>query len=273
MDWLTDRRAFGIAVAIYGVSAVYSLFLIQRGFSRENRINYLLLAVGFSFHTVALLWRGYSLSRCPVYNLYEATAFIGWTLLGAYLVIGAWPRHRFLGALAAPLLFAMGVFALMPGLDLQTDRPQYMGGWLSLHVALFALAYGAFGLSSLSGLMYLVQEHDLKFNKLRALIARLPAIQRLESLTGRLLLAGFGFMTAALVLSFVWFKHEFDVILTRDAKVLWSLLVWAVYLGLVVMRWKFSHRGRRFAWGAIACFLFVLLTFWGTSWWSPLHRP
>ena len=58
-----------------------------------------------------------------------------------------------------------------------------------------------------------------------------------------------------------------------DPKVHWSILVWLLYLALLVMRWKYSQVGRRFAWGAIAGFVFVLLTFWGSSLLSPIHRP
>jgi len=51
------------------------------------------------------------------------------------------------------------------------------------------------------------------------------------------------------------------------------IFVWAVYLALIIMRWKFSQGGRRFAWGAVFGFLFVLLTFWGSSLLSPIHKP
>jgi hypothetical protein len=49
--------------------------------------------------------------------------------------------------------------------------------------------------------------------------------------------------------------------------------VWVIYLALILMRWKFSQGGRRFALGAIGSFAFVLLTFWGTNLLSPLHNP
>jgi len=39
-----------------------------------------------------------------------------------------------------------------------------------------------------------------------------------------------------------------------------------------LMRYKFAQGGRRFAWGAVAAFAFVLLTFWGTNLLSPLHH-
>jgi len=174
-------------VIAYGLSATYSIFVLRKGFREDNRINYLLLFAGFVFHTTAMFKRGFSLERCPINNLYEATIFIVWTIVASYLLTGAWARLRFLGAFASPLIFAIGVFALMPSLDVHAARPTFTGGWSSLHKALILLAYGAFGLSSVAGLMYLTQEHDLKFHKLRAVLSRLPPIQRLELVTGRLL--------------------------------------------------------------------------------------
>src|SRR5213078_4372096 len=88
----------------------------------------------------------------------------------------------------------------------QTAQPDFSGGWPSLHAALILLSYGAFGLSSLAALMYLNQEHDLKFHRMRALFALLPPIERLEVIIGRLLLAGFILLTAGLVVGAVALK-------------------------------------------------------------------
>ncbi|MBI3191602.1 MAG: cytochrome c biogenesis protein CcsA, partial [Pedosphaera parvula] len=231
---------------------IYSVFLWRKGFRQDNRVNYLLLLLGFAFHTLAMLKRGLSLSHCPVNNLYEATAFTLWTIVAAYLVIGLWPRLQFLGAFAAPVLLAVGVFALMPKLDPpHGPRPEFSHGWTSLHAALIMLAYGAFGLSCVAGLMYLTQEHDLKFHKLRAVFSLLPAIQRLEVIISRLLLAGFVLLTAGLFVGAHWVQKPEGVRFIEDPKVIWSLFVWLVYLGLLVMRWRFAQGGRRFAWGAI----------------------
>src|SRR5216683_349826 len=101
MGWLTDRQYFLVAVVLYGLSAIYSILLLRKGFRRDNRINYSLLLLGFGFHTGAMLERGFSLQRCPINNLYEATTFIAWTMVTAYLLIGAWSRLRFLGAFAS----------------------------------------------------------------------------------------------------------------------------------------------------------------------------
>jgi HemX protein len=187
-------------VAVYGCSMVYSVFLWRKGFRKDNRINYILLLLGFSFHTRAMMMRGLTLNHCPVTNLYEATTFVLWTIVAAYLVLGLWSRLRFLGAFASPGLFAIGVFALMPSLDATHNwRPEFQGALTSLHAALMALSYGAFGLSSVAALMYLTQERNLKFHKLQAIFSLMPPIQRLESAVGRLLVGGFVLLTLGLI--------------------------------------------------------------------------
>jgi ABC-type transport system involved in cytochrome c biogenesis permease subunit len=277
VDWFTgdraDRHFFLLAVALYGLSMVYSVFLWRKGFRRDDRVNYVLLAVAFAFHTTAMVLRGFRLNHCPVTNLYEATIFVAWTIVTVYLGVGVWPRLRFLGAFASPVLFCIGVFALMPALDRTHSPSAEAGVWTSLHAALLSLAYGAFGLSSVAALMYLTQERNLKFHKLKAIFSLMPPIQRLEAIVGRLLLVGFALLTIGLVIGgYDLFQLGHADAHRGDPKVIWSVLVWLLYLSLVVMRWKFAQGGRRFALGAIGTFVFVLLTFWGVNLLSPIHN-
>ena len=67
-------------MVFYGLSMIYSVFAWRKGFREDNRNNYFLLLAAFVFHTTAMAKRGFSLERCPVNNLYEATLFIAWTI-------------------------------------------------------------------------------------------------------------------------------------------------------------------------------------------------
>lgn len=266
-----DRHFFLLAVLLYGLSTIYSVFLWRKGFRKDNWVNYLLLLVAFGLHTTAMALRGFDLKHCPVNNLYEATTFIAWTIVTAYLVFGLWSRLRFLGAFASPILLAMGVFALMPELDKHAATPQFNGGPTSLHAALALLSYGAFGLAAVAGLMFLTQEHNLKFNKLRAMLSLLPPIQKLEVIANRLVLTGVILLTVSLAVGGHIAREE-NKPLFNDPKVPWAFLLWAIYLGLLISRWRFAQSGRRFAIGVIAVFAFLVLTFWGTTLLSPLHH-
>ncbi len=220
-----------------------------------------------------MLMRGLTFNRCPVNNLYEAVVFVVWTIVAAYLVIGLFPRLRYLGAFAAPVIFAIGVFGLMPSLDTPYgSKPHFGNGLVSLHAALTLLSYGAFGLSSVAAVMYLTQEHDLKFHKLRAVFSLMPPIDRLERITSRLLWAGLILLTAGLAFIPFLLKEHPEARPASDPKVIWSALVWCLYRGHLLMHSRYSQSGRRFAWGAVGTFAFVLLTFWGVNLLSPSHR-
>jgi ABC-type transport system involved in cytochrome c biogenesis permease subunit len=269
-----DRILYALAVVFYGVSLVYSVFLWRRGFRQDDRTHFGILLFGFVLNTVALCKRGIYFDRCPVNNLYEAMVFLTWTIAGVCNALNFAPKLRFVGVFASPVLFSLGVFALMPSLDVKHGgHPNFANGPTSLHAALIILAYGAFGLACVAGLMFLTQENDLKRHKTRALLSKLPSIQKLEQTIGRLMVAGFVLLTAGLVVGAIWVPLPEGKTYFGDLKVIWSAGLWLLYLSLMVLRWGFAQRGRRFAWGAVAGFAIIVLTFWGANLGSALHQP
>ena len=272
MSWFTDRHCFLLAVTFYGLSTIYSVFLWRKGFRRDEWLNYLLLAGGVALHTLAMIKRGLTLHSCPVNNLYEATTFLLWALGLACLVYSLLPRFKFLCAFTAPVLFTVGIFALMPSLDPpHGPKPEFSGALRSLHAATSLQAYGAFGLAAVAAFMFLMQRHDLKVHKLRALLSLLPSIQRLELITFRLVAVGFVLLSIGLTAGSQLPRPVGEHYLS-DPKVLWSALLWLVYLETLVAYKVFGRSGRRFAIGVIAAFVFLLLTFWITNLNSPLHN-
>jgi len=272
VNWFTDRHFFLLAVAVYGASAVYSVFLWRRGFRRDDHVNYFLLLAAAALQTTAMVRRGFSFHSCPINNLYEATTFLSWTIVAIYLVVGIAHQLRFLGAFASPVLFGIGVFALMPSLDPPHGlQPDFSNGLVSLHASMILLAYGAFGLGAISAGMFLAQQHDLKFHKLRAVLSLLPPIQRLELVTFRLVLAGFILFTIGLALG-PHLPKKTDENYWSDPKTLWSIFMWLGYLALLLAHWRRAQSNRAFATSVIAAFAFLLLTFWGTNLLSTLHH-
>jgi len=278
---LTDRQFFLIAVLFYAASSVYSVFLWRKGFRRDDIVNYLMLGLAFVCHTTAIFKRGFILNQCPVYNIYEATTFFTWFIVLAYLVIGLWPRFRFLGVFVTPVLLAAGVFALMPYPFLPEPWldpphgpvPEFSGGLKSFHASISLLAYGGFGLACAAGLMFLTQEKNLKQRKLNAVMSLLPSISRLELAVTRLTLAGWTLLTVGLATGALYL-HEKRSIYTPegDSKIIWSAIVWLFYFVVLVAHKRRRLTGRRFALVAIGGFVFVALTFWVTNLLSPIHH-
>jgi ABC-type uncharacterized transport system permease subunit len=191
----------------------------------------------------------------------------------ASLVYSLLPRFKFLAAFTAPVLFTVGVFALMPSLDpAHGAKPEFSGALRSLHAATILQSYGAFGLAAVAAGMLLMQRHDLKFHKLRALLSLLPSMQRLELITFRLVAVGFLLLTIGLAAGSQLPRHEGKPYFS-DPKVIWSALLWLVYLESLVAYKRLGRSSRRFAIGVIASFVGLLLTFWITNLFSALHQP
>lgn len=262
-------------MACYGLATAHAFFVWRQGFQRGAGWNYGLLAVGFCFHAVALVARGFSLNRCPVTNLFEAAMFASWALCGAHLITGAWPRARMAGLLLAPLLFATGVFALQPQLDHPGPDFDLEHAAVSLHVSLILLAYAGFGFGSLAGVLILVRRHGGGEGTPmpRVLTDHLPPLDRLEGWLVRSLAIGLILLTGGLVLSLGLMRERYGVLVRPDPKIAWSAFVWVIYFGLMVGKLRFHQGMHRLAWGALAGFAFVLLTFWGTNLMSPIHHP
>ena len=94
-----------------------------------------------------------------------------------------------------------------------------------------------------------------------------------ETVIVRFLLSGVILLAAGLSLSPLLLKHAQSANPLADPKVLWSGFVLILYVGLLVAHWRFSPGGRKFAWGAVGSFAFVLLTFWGFNLLSRIHNP
>ena len=271
---LPERLWFLSAVIIYGLGLLYSIFIWRRGFQYNNWTSYALIFIAFIMHTMALTTRGVSLQQYPVNNLYEVTTFILWTISLSSLICGLWTRLRYIGVFTAPLLFSVGVFAMMPGLDQPYgDEPNFTNGWKSLHVALIMLGYGAFGLSAITGSMFLTQDRNLKIHRTSAIFSMLPPIQRLEKLITYTLLIGLILLTGGISIAAVFIDLQDGMSFWNDSKVIWSLLVWGFYLALLIAHIKLDQRGKRYAWLSIIVFCFVIFTFWGTNLLSDIHNP
>ena len=142
----------------------------------------------------------------------------------------------------------------------------------SLHAATIMLAYGAFGLGAVAAAMFLTQQHDLKFHKLRAVLSLLPPIQRLEIIAGRLVFAGFILFTVGLAAGRHLPRPAGRGLLAGPKGGLVHLYVGGLSGAARAARMRVpSSRG--FAISFIAAFVILLLTFWGTNLLSPLHHP
>ena len=138
--------------------------------------------------------------------------------------------------------------------------------YLPVHVFLAVFGYGALFVAFTMGVLYLFQERELRSRSPRRFYYLIPSLERCDTIGGRSVLGGFGFLTLAIVTGFLWNHSLHGRYWTGDPK------EWAALARVGHLRRRSSSRagaagwgGRRAAWLAIAGFAVVVFTFaWAT---------
>jgi HemX protein len=251
-----DRQFLTISSVCYFAAVLRSLLTARAPTFRRSRFNFIMIVLGFLLQTAFLGLRGHALGRCPITNLFEVLVFLAWSIALIYIVIGRAYRLSLMGFFTAPLVLLLQTIALLARIDTPRFVRLAPNPWLEFHASISLIAYGAFALACVAGVMYLVQERQLKTHELHSIFYQLPPLPNLFSAMIRLLWLGFALYSAGLVSGF--FTGE----PLPWAKVTLALAIWIVYAAILLGPQLRSVAPRRIAAFCIAAFAAALSLLW-----------
>ena len=260
-----DRLLLIAATLCFLTSFGYTWYSLGRGRFGPGRVNFVTILAGFAFQSAFLYARGRAEASCPLNSLFDVLIFQSWSLVLTYLIVGPAYRLSLLGAFTAPFALLLMLVALLAPIDQTLIRRPGINPWVETHAALSIIAYGAFGLSSVAAIMYLIQERQLKSRKASSLLYSLPPINDLAAAIGRLM--GFG-----LILLTISFAAGFISQMPVNTLKFWaSAAIWISYGTVVLMSRIHSLAPKRLAELSIAVFAVALITLPGIQYLSS--RP
>src|SRR5438094_10252297 len=260
-----DRYLLIVSTVCFLAAVVHTIVELRAGVFRPMRFNFFAIAAGFIFQTAFLSVRGHALGRCPLTNLFEVFIFLAWSVALIYLLIGPTYRLSLMGAFTSPLIFLIQTFALLAPIDTPHARKLPANSWLEFHASMSMIAYGAFALACIAGVMYLVQERQLKTHHLHSIFYHLPPLTNLFAAITRLLWWGFALYTAGIVSGF-FTGHPLPRIQVVAAIALW--LLYAAILQARHLKWLAP---KRVAALCIIGFSAALALLWGITFTAELH--
>lgn len=257
-----------VALALYSLGLLHGVLTLVRRRRRVFRVALGAISLGVIFHFVALVEDGLAIQHFPVTTLREAASLCAFLLATAFLLV-YW-RYRFhsLSVFVFPLVFVLTLPAALEQTPNYWEVPLLRTTWLYLHVSLIILGNAAFFLTFVAGVMYLLQERELKSKKPRAFYHRLPPLGTIDDLAYKSLAIGFPFITLGIISGAFWASSVWGPDWPIDPKIALSFATWVIYLMLLFARWSAGWRGRKAAYFAIVGFVAILVT-WGTN--SGLH--
>lgn len=255
-NWL-DVVALGLYAASFA-SYVLNLYH-ERAWSGRSAT--LLLILGIVAHYWALLERSRIIHSIPYDDLYGSMSLFAWLLAVTYLGLEVFHRKRAVGSLVVPFVILWLIIAMAVAPSSVHHEPAANGALFALHITIGILAYAAFAISFLLSLIYLIQNRVLHRGLPGLAFWRFPALEVLERMSRSSVWVGLVALAIGTSLGFVWEHHLSGHFAIADPKVLFTLLVLALYaIYLVIVRAP-AWRGARAALICACNFVIVLFSY------------
>jgi cytochrome c-type biogenesis protein CcsB len=267
-----------VALMVYLVGAFYAVLLFALRREAADRPLLMLLGAGFAAHTTSIAVEWAQVGHFPIVNPKEVSSFIGWAVVAYFLVIRWRTRVRALATFVLPLVFLFTLVSLLlpepaisPALAGAIDASPFTRVIFPLHVTLILFSYAAFFLTFIGGVMYLMQEHELKAKTFGAVFYRLPALNTCDELGYRSQTIGFVLLTLGMITGIIWNNQRDGRFWHYDPKEVLALTTWFVYLFMMHYRLTAGWRGKRIAWLSVVGFVVVLCTWIGARYLPGYH--
>jgi HemX protein len=262
---LVDRYLLIVSTFCFFAAIVRTILSLRARVFQPGRFSFLAIGLGFIFQTAFLSIRGHELHRCPLTNLFEVFIFLAWSIALIYMLVGPTYRLSLMGAFTAPLVFLLQTFALIAPIDVRHASKAPANSWLEFHASTSIIAYGAFGLACIAGVMYLVQERQLKTHHLHSIFYHLPPLTDLFAAITRLLWWGFVLYTLGVVSGF------FTGGPLPRVQLVAAIGVWLLYAAILQGRHLRRLAPKRVAALCILGFTAALTLLWGITFSAQTH--
>jgi cytochrome c-type biogenesis protein CcsB len=260
------RSHFYLLMAL-GLYAVGALQVVLQALTRKRLLTRGTVAAtvaGFAIHTAGISQRWTEAGHFPASGLHDGASLLAWMIVLAYLMTFVRTGLDALGLLAYPAAFGLVLLASLTPASAGGD-PLLKSVFFPVHVTLAFIGYASLFVAFAMGVLYLVQERELKSRSPRAFYYLIPSLERCDTISGSSVMVGFGFLTLAIITGLLWSHHAFGRYWSWDAKEWTAVTAWAIYVGLLVTRWRTGWGGRRAALMGIAGFAAVALLFVWTT--------
>ena len=250
-QWLlVAATAFVVLGGALGVKAV------RAGTRNQGTVVCMLLA--FVCQLGVLAERGELRGGCPLGDWGERFAFLAWSLVLFYLVVGPTYRISLLGLFTAPVVAVFQLVALVPGvMDRDPVAVEEVDPWGEAHAAFSVLSYGAFALGAVAALMFLVLNKKLKKHQLgSSLFRNLPPVRSLLDSVVRLTTLGAGILTVGIVSAFMMERED-----SFGTHLVAAVATWLAYLVVIGLHFWRGMTPRRLSGSVIVVFVLSLLVF------------
>jgi cytochrome c-type biogenesis protein CcsB len=257
-----DKISFNLSLVSYLMASLgYFVYLAYRR-PLVSTFAGGMVALGLICQTITIGIRSSQTGHGPYTTSFEVALFLAWLMVVVYFLTEWKYKIKDLGAFVIPLVFVVLLFSAFLSKETALVPESEVRFWLTMHRTLSIMGYAAFSIAFAAGIMYLIQEHQVKSKKLGIMYFRMPSLEVLDDLNFKVIMIGFPLFTLGFMTGSIWNTQMdlpfFSWDLSRTLPLVVSWLIYClVFFGRMLVGW----RGKKAAQGAILGFITVIGTY------------
>ncbi|MFD2681465.1 cytochrome C assembly family protein [Bacillus seohaeanensis] len=269
----TMTRLHELIIVLYAISILFYFIDFLNKNQKANQFAFWLLAIVWVLQTIFLFLYMFRTGRFPVLTIFEGLYFYAWVLVTLSLGINRLLRVDFTVFFINVIGFIiMAIHTFAPvQIGSQANAEQLVSELLLIHITMAILSYGAFSLSFVFSLLYLLQFKLLKEKKWGQRLWRISDLSKLEKISYISNAVGVPMLLLSLILGVQWAFIKLPDIIWYDPKIIGSFLSLILYSIFLYFRVRKNMFGKSLAMLNIAAFLIVLINFLLISRLSSFH--
>lgn len=266
-------RLHELTVILYALSILLYFIDFLNSNRKANQTAFWLLAFVWVLQTVFLVVFMIDTGRFPVLTIFEGLYFYVWVLITLSLGINRLLKIDFIVFFANVIGFVIMVIHTFAPIQYESEvmAGQLTSELLFIHITMAILSYGAFSISAVFSVLYLIQYNLLKQKKWGPRLVRIADLSKLEHMSNVLNIIGVPMLLLALILGLQWAYIKVPGMVWYDAKVVGSFIVLGVYGAYLYFRVRKEIQGKSLALWNLASFLVILINFFLFGQLSSFH--
>lgn len=255
---------YDISLSLYILSFLHAVLYFFLGYKNLTKITNTFATLGLCVNigSFILIWQ--QVGQFPSNTLSELLKILSMSMVAVYLLLYLKFKRPLLAMFILPVVIIIGIstFGLQ---NIQLSQSASHSFWLYLHLPFTIIGSALFMVSAIAGLMYVMQERQLKKKHFGKIFHRFPPLNVMNQLNLVTLIIGFAFFTVGLITGVIWGLIEWNGALVLTPKLIFAFITWCIFGAIISIKHTkgFSPTGTA-VWSIIG-FLSIIVTYFGVA--------
>lgn len=255
---------YDIVVLLYMLSLLHVVLYFFLEYKKLGSVANGFALLGFLLNVADIIIKWVANGSFPSQTLNNVFILLTASLIAVYMFLFLKYKRHSLLLLIMPVVIILGLFTFTLK-DTSSSRDFATGFWLYIHLPFTILGSAFFLFAAISGIMYFIQEYQLKNKNFGLFYSKFPPLNIINNLNKNSLNMGFAFFTIGLIAGIIWGLYEWDGRLILSAKLVFAFITWIIFGIITLIRYTKGLAPRGSALWSVVGFISVVVMYFGVA--------